>query len=228
MAAHQHHHSLCPPVPPFCRPIGPASASVSAPLFSRRRGARAPLASFGPPPSPHPLLPKKRAAAVGLAEGDGEVVVNEESGVDNLGEKHQEYVATVGAGIPARAGPAGDPVFFLLTAVAVMTSLAFTSMVAVAIPAMLAMRRAANSFCMLADAAVEELPSTMAAVRLSGMEISDLTLELSDLSHEIADGVSKSAKVAETVEAGIGQMRDIARQQAMSMIKERTNLRTIR
>ncbi|KAK2630832.1 hypothetical protein QOZ80_4BG0355120 [Eleusine coracana subsp. coracana] len=80
---------------------------------------------------------------------------------------------------------------------------------------------------MLADAAVEELPSTMAAVRLSGMEISDLTLELSDLSHEIADGVRKSAKVAETVEAGIGQMRDIARQQAMSMIKDRTNFRTI-
>jgi hypothetical protein len=43
------------------------------------------------------------------------------------------------------------------------------------------MKRAANSFCMLADAAVDELPSTMAAVGLSGMEISDLTLELSEL-----------------------------------------------
>ena len=43
------------------------------------------------------------------------------------------------------------------------------------------MRRAANSFSMLADAALEELPSTMAAVKLSVMEISDLTLELSDL-----------------------------------------------
>ncbi|KAK2630833.1 hypothetical protein QOZ80_UnG0724790 [Eleusine coracana subsp. coracana] len=137
MATHQQYHSHRPPVPPFRRPLGPASVSVSAPLFSRRRGARVPLASFGQPPSPHPLLPKKRAAAAGLGEGDGEVVVNEEPGVDNLGEKHQEYVATVGAAIPARAGPAGDPVFFLLTAVAVMTSLAFTSMVAVAIPAML-------------------------------------------------------------------------------------------
>jgi hypothetical protein len=34
---------------------------------------------------------------------------------------------------------------------------------------------------MLADAALEELPSTMATVRLSGMETSDLTIELSDL-----------------------------------------------
>jgi hypothetical protein len=43
------------------------------------------------------------------------------------------------------------------------------------------MKRAANSLCMLADATIEELPSIMAAVRLSGMEISYLTLELSDL-----------------------------------------------
>jgi len=85
------------------------------------------------------------------------------------------------------------------------------------------MRRAANSFTMLADAALEELPSTMAAIRLSGMEVTDLTLGLSDLSHEIADGVNKSAKVAQAVEAGMGQMQDIA----MSMIKERASLQTI-
>lgn len=52
------------------------------------------------------------------------------------------------------------------------------------------MRRAANSFSMLADAVLEELPSTMAAMRLSGMEISDLTLELSDLRSENNMGVS--------------------------------------
>lgn len=43
------------------------------------------------------------------------------------------------------------------------------------------MRKAAISLSKLADTAREELPSTMAALRLSGMEISDLTLELSDL-----------------------------------------------
>jgi hypothetical protein len=43
------------------------------------------------------------------------------------------------------------------------------------------MRRAAISMEKLADVAREELPSTMAAIRLSGMEISDLTLELNDL-----------------------------------------------
>lgn len=33
----------------------------------------------------------------------------------------------------------------------------------------------------LLDVTAEELPETMAAVRLSGMEISDLTMELSDI-----------------------------------------------
>jgi len=44
-----------------------------------------------------------------------------------------------------------------------------------------AVGRAATSLSKLADTAREELPSTLAAIRLSGMEISDLTLELSDL-----------------------------------------------
>ncbi|KAJ6877263.1 hypothetical protein NC651_030104 [Populus alba x Populus x berolinensis] len=48
------------------------------------------------------------------------------------------------------------------------------------------MGKAATSLSKLADTAREELPSTMAAIRLSGMEISDLTLELSDLRDTIA------------------------------------------
>lgn len=44
-----------------------------------------------------------------------------------------------------------------------------------------AFKRAADSLAKLMDVMREELPDTMAAVRLSGMEISDLTMELSDL-----------------------------------------------
>lgn len=36
-------------------------------------------------------------------------------------------------------------------------------------------------------------------------------------SQEIADGVNKSAKVAQAVETGLGQMRDLAMQQATCM-----------
>ncbi|XP_006663995.3 uncharacterized protein LOC102712128 [Oryza brachyantha] len=189
-----------------------------------------------PPPPPRPLLASTRPPAPHPPLPSSDPVEANSEAAAALEEEEEGSVASVGAGgypggLPAhlraaRAG-LGDPAFFLLAFVAVTTSAAFTSMVAVAIPTMLAMRRAANSFTLLADAALEELPSTMAAVRLSGMEISDLTLELSDLSQEIADGVNKSAKVAQAVEAGLGQMRDLARQQAASMIEERANLQTI-
>ncbi|KAL0011483.1 hypothetical protein SO802_006591 [Lithocarpus litseifolius] len=87
-----------------------------------------------------------------------------------------------------------------------------------------AMGRAATSLSKLADTAREELPSTMAAIRLSGMEISDLTLEQSVLSQEIADGVSKSTQAVQAPEAGIRQIGAVARQQTISMIQKRASL----
>ncbi|KAI3938180.1 hypothetical protein MKW92_029248 [Papaver armeniacum] len=120
-----------------------------------------------------------------------------------------------------------NQVFFLLAFIAATTSIAFTSLVVAAVPALYAMGRAAISLSKLADTAREELPSTMAAIRLSGMEISDLTLELSDLSQEISDGVNKSAQAVQAAEAGIRQVGTIAKQQAVSMIQERANLPVI-
>nr|CAB3461996.1 unnamed protein product [Digitaria exilis] len=229
--------SLRPPLSPC--PRLPFSPYLHVPPAFRR--ARSLFASWRPPPlapplSPAPPLPKKGASGANreAAEEDGAVVDEGAEAEEQLEYGDGEYVSSVDTNFSlparlraARAAPGGDPVFFILAAVAVTTCVAFTGMVVVAIPTMLAIRRAANSFSMLADAALEELPSTMAAMRLSGMEISDLTLELSDLSHEIADGVNKSAKVAQAVEAGIGQMQSIARLQAKSMIDERSNLRTI-
>ncbi|KAJ9703160.1 hypothetical protein PVL29_004793 [Vitis rotundifolia] len=122
--------------------------------------------------------------------------------------------------VPASAVPPAklslnDRAFFLLAFIACTTSVAFTSLVIAAVPTLFAMGRAATSLAKLADTAREELPSTMAAIRLSGMEISDLTLELSDLSQEIADGVSKSTQAVQAAEAGIRQI---------AMIQERANL----
>lgn len=128
------------------------------------------------------------------------------------------------AGIGSFRMSFGDQAFFLLAFIACTTSIAFTSLVVAAIPTLLAMKRAATSLAKLADTAREEIPSTMAAVRLSGMEISDLTLQLSDLSHEIADGVNKSAKVVEDAKAGVRQIGALAHSKTMSMIEERANL----
>ncbi|KAM7252152.1 hypothetical protein ACFE04_024035 [Oxalis oulophora] len=106
-----------------------------------------------------------------------------------------------------------DQAFYLLAFIACTTTVAFTSLVIAAVPTLHAMGRAAASLSKLADTAREELPSTMAAIRLSGLEISDLTLELSDLSQEISDGVNKSTKAVQAAEAGIRQMGTIARDQ---------------
>ncbi|KZV24295.1 hypothetical protein F511_01777 [Dorcoceras hygrometricum] len=117
-----------------------------------------------------------------------------------------------------------DQVFFLLVFIACTTCAAFASLVVAAVPTLFAMRRAAISLSKLADTAREELPSTMTAIRLSGMEISDLILELSDMSEEIAGGVKKSTQAVQAAEAGIRKIGSIAHQQTMSMIQERASL----
>ncbi|KAL6545246.1 hypothetical protein OROGR_009120 [Orobanche gracilis] len=117
-----------------------------------------------------------------------------------------------------------EQAFLLAAFIACTTSIAFTSLVAAAVPTLFAMRKTAISLAKLADTVSEELPSTLAAIRLSGMEISDLTLELSDLSQEIADGVNKSARAVQAAETGIRQIGSLAHQQTMSMIQERASL----
>ncbi|KAJ8762766.1 hypothetical protein K2173_017581 [Erythroxylum novogranatense] len=117
-----------------------------------------------------------------------------------------------------------DQALLLLSFAACTASVTFTSLVVAAVPTLYAMRRAATSLSKLADTAREELPSTMAAIRLSGMEISDLTLELSDLSNEIADGVKKSTQTVQAAEAGIQQIGALAHQHTISMIEERASL----
>ncbi|KAJ4969099.1 hypothetical protein NE237_015800 [Protea cynaroides] len=149
-------------------------------------------------------------------EGEGESRLNVQVGKPSL---------TVF--VPAAKLNLTDQAFFLLAFIACTTSVAFTSLVIATVPTLYAMGRAATSLSRLADTAREELPSTMAAIRLSGMEISDLTLELSDLSQEIADGVSKSAQAVQAAEAGIRQIGSLARQQTISMIQERASLPTI-
>ncbi|KAK4775830.1 hypothetical protein SAY87_023791 [Trapa incisa] len=117
-----------------------------------------------------------------------------------------------------------DQAFFLLAFIACTMTVAFTSLVVAAVPTLSALGKAAISLSKLADTAREELPSTMAAVRLSGIEFSDLTMELSDLSKEIVDGVNKSAQAVQAADAGIRQIGALALQQTTSIIQERASL----
>ncbi|KAG0557195.1 hypothetical protein KC19_11G109300 [Ceratodon purpureus] len=85
-----------------------------------------------------------------------------------------------------------------------------TLLLGAAIPSLLAIKKAAEALEKLADTAREELPSTMAAIRLSGMEISDLTMELNDLGQEISKGVKSSARALNAAESGMRQVGGLA------------------
>ncbi|XP_047971847.1 uncharacterized protein LOC125214752 isoform X1 [Salvia hispanica] len=153
----------------------------------------------------------------------GDLAPETQSGVESLSFEVRSPFSPHNL-IPRPRLSLSDQAFFLLTFIGCTTSVAFACLVAAAVPTLFAMRRAAISLSKLADTAREELPSTMAAVRLSGMEISDLTLELSDLSQEITEGVNKSAQVVQAAEAGARQIGSLAREQTMAMIQERASL----
>ncbi|WOL11504.1 hypothetical protein Cni_G20267 [Canna indica] len=210
--------------------FSPLPSSLSSKGFPtpRLRGLRA--------LPPRPSLQRCASKQSDAAAVQEEPLATEAEVVGEGVETRQEVILesaglSVGIGGPSTLGglvsyrmSLGDQAFFLLAFIACTTSVAFTSFIIAAIPTLLAVKRAALSLARLADTAREELPSTMAAIRLSGMEISDLTLELSDLSQEIADGINKSAQAVQAAEAGIRQIGSIARRQTVSMIQERANL----
>jgi hypothetical protein len=117
-----------------------------------------------------------------------------------------------------------DQAVLLLGFIACTASFALLALIVTAIPTLHAMRRAAVSVEKLADVAREELPGTMAAIRLSGMEISDLTLELNDLSQEISDGVRSSARAVQAAEVGFRRIGSVAASQTFAMLQETANV----
>lgn len=109
-----------------------------------------------------------------------------------------------------------DQHLFLLSVIACMTGGAVTALFVAAIPTLLAFKRAAESLERLLEVTREELPGTMAAVRLSGMEISDLTMELSELGQEISSGVKSSARAVRAAQDGLRRVSTIASMGARS------------
>ncbi|XP_055811005.1 uncharacterized protein LOC129880819 isoform X3 [Solanum dulcamara] len=93
----------------------------------------------------------------------------------------------------------------ILNFIACATAISATWLFFSAIPALLAFRRAAESLEKLMDVTREELPDTMAAVRLSGLEISDLTMELSDIGQGLTQGVRRSTRAVRLAEERLRQ-----------------------
>ncbi|KAL5703821.1 hypothetical protein ACHQM5_022326 [Ranunculus cassubicifolius] len=112
---------------------------------------------------------------------------------------------------------------FMLNAVACVVALSTSWLFFSAIPALLAFRRAADSVAKLMDVMREELPDTMAAVRLSGMEISDLTMELGDLGQEITKGVRSTTKAVRVAE---DRLRSLTTMVPNALVQGHANLKT--
>lgn len=86
----------------------------------------------------------------------------------------------------------GDPVFWLaISLLLVCTSL--TVAIAMAIPALQELGRAARSAEKLFDTLSRELPPTLEAIRLTGLEISDLT-------DDMTSGVQQAGQVVQKVD----------------------------
>ncbi|MDZ8184900.1 MAG: DUF948 domain-containing protein [Nostoc sp. ChiSLP02] len=98
-----------------------------------------------------------------------------------------------------------EPLFWLgLSFLLVATSL--TAVLVAAIPALQELARAARSAEKLFDTLSRELPPTLDAIRLAGLEINDLT-----------DDVSQGVKSASQVVKQVDQSLDTARKQAQNL-----------
>ncbi|MEH2060694.1 MAG: DUF948 domain-containing protein [Nostoc sp.] len=98
-----------------------------------------------------------------------------------------------------------EPLFWLgLSLLFVATSL--TAVLVVAIPALQELARAARSAEKLFDTLSRELPPTLEAIRVTGLEIADLT-----------DDVSEGVKSASQVVKQVDQSLDSAKKQAQNL-----------
>jgi uncharacterized protein YoxC len=95
-----------------------------------------------------------------------------------------------------------DPLFWLGLSI-LLVAVSLTAVLVAALPALQELARAARSVEKLADTLRRELPPTLEAIRLTGLEITELT-------DDVSQGVSSAGQVVQQVDRSI----DSAKQQA--------------
>jgi len=95
-----------------------------------------------------------------------------------------------------------DPVFWLALSL-FLVAISLTAVLMVAVPAIQEVGRAARSVEKLFDTLSRDLPPTLEAIRLTGLEISELT-------DDVTDSVKSAAQAAKQVEESIADMRQQA------------------
>jgi uncharacterized protein YoxC len=92
-----------------------------------------------------------------------------------------------------------DPLFWLVLSLLFVTA-SLTIMLVVAIPALRELARAARSAEKLFDTLRREFPPTLEAIRLTGMEITDLT-------DDVSEGVQSAGNVVKQVDESLSNVR---------------------
>lgn len=98
-----------------------------------------------------------------------------------------------------------DPLFWLGLSI-LLVAVSLTAVLVTAIPALQEVARAARSAEKLFDTLRRDLPPTLEAIRLTGLEISELT-------DDVSDGVKSASQVVKQVDRGI----DGAKKQAQKV-----------
>lgn len=93
-----------------------------------------------------------------------------------------------------------DPVFWLGLSI-LLVAVSLTAVLIAALPALQELGRAARSAEKLFDTLRRELPPTLEAIRLTGLEISDLT-------NDVSQGVQSASQVAKQVDTSVSGARD--------------------
>ncbi|WP_242042009.1 DUF948 domain-containing protein [Alkalinema sp. FACHB-956] len=103
-----------------------------------------------------------------------------------------------------------DPIFWLGASI-LLVAVSIAVVLAIAVPAIQELGRAARSAEKLFDTLNRELPPTLEAIRLTGLEISDLTDDMSE-------GVQNASQVVKQVDEGITGLKEQAQKAQVTTI----------
>ena len=95
-----------------------------------------------------------------------------------------------------------DPLFWLGLSI-LLVAVSLTAVLVVALPVLQEIARAARSVEKLADTLRRELPPTLEAIRLTGLEISDLT-------DDVSEGVKSAGQVVKQVDQNLSSAKNQA------------------
>ena len=111
-----------------------------------------------------------------------------------------------------------DPIFWLGLSF-LLVSVSIILLLLAALPALQSVARAARSVEKLADTLSRELPPTLQAIRLTGMEISDLT-------DDVTEGVQSAGQVVKEVDRSISSAKKQAKRAKVNTSSFLTGVKT--